>query len=88
MSDLGSEKLQKVLARAGLGSRRELETWIAEGRVRVNGEQAELGRRVGSRDRIEVDGKLIGRADDQAPAIRVLLYNKPVGELCTRKDPE
>ena len=88
MSDLGSEKLQKVLARAGLGSRRELETWIREGRVRVNGEQAELGRRVGSRDRIEVDGKLIGRVDDQAPAIRVLLYNKPVGELCTRKDPE
>jgi 23S rRNA pseudouridine2605 synthase len=83
-----SEKLQKVLARAGLGSRRAIEGWIAEGRVRVNGEIAELGRRVRAADRIEVDGRLIPRAAEHAQVTRVLLYNKPPGEICTRDDPE
>ena len=55
-----SEKLQKVLARTGLGSRRELETWIADGRVSVNGQVATLGDRAEPEDTIRVDGRIIG----------------------------
>ena len=84
----GSEKLQKVLARAGLGSRRALEAWISAGRVKVNGLEARLGDRVGPADRIEVDGRVLGRSADVEPQVRVLLYNKPQGEICTRSDPE
>lgn len=81
-----SDKLQKVLADEGLGSRREMERWIKVGRVQVNDETAHLGQRVGAFDRISVDGKLLNRRT--AMVGRVLLYNKPVGEVCTRKDPE
>ena len=82
-----SEKLQKVLAAAGYGSRRELEQWITDGRVEVNGKPAKLGDRVTAEDAISVDGKRIKlAAADQK--IRVLLYNKPEGEVCTRSDPE
>ncbi len=84
----GSEKLQKVLARAGLGSRRALEEWISAGRIKVNGEVAQLGDRVAGSDRIEVDGRALGRSADVEPTVRVLLYNKPQGEICTRNDPE
>lgn len=84
----GSEKLQKVLARAGLGSRRGLEEWIRAGRIKVNGEVAKLGDRVGASDRIEVDDRPLGRSADVEPEVRVLLYNKPQGEICTRHDPE
>ncbi len=83
-----SEKLQKVLARAGLGSRRTMEQWIQAGRVRVNGEVARLGRRVTPEDTIRVDGRLL-TAEQTAPRrIRVLAYHKPVGEICTRHDPQ
>jgi 23S rRNA pseudouridine2605 synthase len=81
-----SEKLQKVLARAGLGSRRELERDIAAGLVKVNGSVAKLGDRVVADDRIEFDGKPVRLAE--ADDVRVLLYNKPEGEICTRSDPE
>jgi len=84
----GSEKLQKVLARAGLGSRRALEEWIRAGRIKVNGDVARLGDRVTASDRIEVDDRLLGRSADVEPEVRVLLYNKPQGEICTRHDPE
>jgi len=89
MSDnnLASEKLQKVLANNGLGSRREMERWIAEGRVSVNGEAATLGDRVVVSDQIRVDGHLIARTKEKSPC-RVLMYNKPEGELCARVDPE
>lgn len=81
------EKLQKVLADSGLGSRREMERWITAGRITINDEPAHLGQRVESGDRIDVDGKPLRRpASSVAP--RVLLYNKPEGEVCTRKDPE
>lgn len=80
-----SEKLQKVLANAGLGSRREMETWIAQGRVSVNGQVATLGQRVEASDKIRVDGKQLDGVGDK-PFCRVLMYNKPEGELCTRKD--
>jgi len=54
------EKIQKVLARAGFGSRRELEEWITAGRVKVNGKVASLGDRITAQDKILVDGKKIG----------------------------
>lgn len=82
-----SEKLQKVLAAAGYGSRRELEKWISEGRIRVNGKVATLGDRVSSDDTVQVDGKR-ARLPAQDRRIRVLVYNKPEGEVCTRSDPE
>ena len=81
-----SEKLQKVLARRGLGSRRQLERLIAEGRVKVNGEVARLGDRVEETDRFEVDGRRIDF--DASTDCRVLIYNKPDGEVSTRSDPE
>ncbi|MFN3963959.1 MAG: pseudouridine synthase [Silanimonas lenta] len=81
------ERLHKVLAQAGLGSRRSLEERIARGDVRVNGEVAELGRTVRGGDRIELDGKaFVATALTEPPA--VLLYNKPEGQVTTREDPE
>ncbi len=82
------EKLQKVLARAGFGSRRELEQWISDGRVKINGVVAKLGDRVTSKDKIVVDGKKLAPRDQEAQVHPVLLYNKPLGEICTRNDPE
>ena len=83
-----SEKLQKVLANKGLGSRRAMERWIDEGRVKVNDRIATLGDRVDQDARILVDGKPIGRADSDPPQHRTILYNKPQGEICSRSDPE
>lgn len=82
------EKLQKVLARMGLGSRREIETWIGEGRVKVNGAVADLGQRVEISDAIVLDGRLLKREEVASSVRRVLIYNKPDGEICTRDDPE
>ena len=83
-----SEKLQKVLARTGLGSRRELETWIEAGRVSVNGKVATLGDRVEAEDIVRVDGKPIATAAPEELARRVIMYHKPQGEVCSRNDPE
>ena len=80
------EKLQKVLARTGLGSRREMERWIEGGRIAVNGKVAKLGDRVDDRVRIAVDGKPLERKPAQET--RCILYHKPPGEVCTRNDPE
>ncbi|WP_373873585.1 23S rRNA pseudouridine(2605) synthase RluB [Pseudomonas pseudonitroreducens] len=82
------EKLQKVLARMGVGSRRDVEAWIEEGRVKVNGAVATLGQRVGDRDAIAVDDRLLKREKIEEHVRRVLIYNKPEGEVCTRDDPE
>lgn len=82
----GGEKLQKVLARTGLGSRREMERWIEEGRIAVNGKPAHLGDRVDDNARIAIDGKAINRAP--AEETRCILYHKPTGEVCSRKDPQ
>lgn len=81
-----SEKLQKILAQAGMGSRREMERWIEAGRVKLNGEEAKLGERAGPKDEIQVDGKKV-TLNAKSPR-RVLVYNKPEGEVCTRKDPD
>lgn len=84
------EKLQKILARAGQGSRRELEEIIAAGRVSVDGKVATLGDRVqvSSATKIRIDGNLINLIPTQKEICRVLMYYKPEGELCTRSDPE
>jgi len=82
------DRLQKVLADLGLGSRREVERWIADGRVRINGEVAVLGARVTGRQTVTVDGRPVTRRRREAPAARVLAYHKPEGEVSTRRDPE
>jgi 23S rRNA pseudouridine2605 synthase len=82
------EKLQKVMARMGLASRREIEDWITAGRVKVNGAVASLGVRVDLHDAIAVDGKVIRREESAESVRRVIIYNKPEGEICTRDDPE
>jgi 23S rRNA pseudouridine2605 synthase len=82
-----SVKLQKALADAGLGSRRELEEWIAAGRVSVNGEPAHVGQRIGPHDKVRVSGRLVNlKLTARLP--RVLLYHKPEGEIVSRDDPE
>ena len=81
------ERLHKVLAQAGLGSRRALEQRIADGLVKVNGGVARTGMSVTGGDKIELDGKtFVASALMDAP--RVLMYNKPEGEVTTREDPE
>jgi len=79
--------LQKVLARAGVGSRREMERWIDEGRVTIDGRAAKRGDRVTREQRIHIDGRALPSATF-APKARVILYHKPEGELTTRSDPE
>ena len=85
MTDSEPVRLQKLLARAGLGSRRTVEDLIAEGRVTVNGEVAALGRRADPEtDRIEVDGALIGLRQDTVWYV----LNKPAGVVTTASDPQ
>lgn len=81
------ERLHKVLAQAGLGSRRALEQRIADGLVKINGETATVGQSVTGGDKIEIDGKVFVATALTEPA-RVLMYNKPEGEVTTREDPE
>ncbi len=81
-----TEKLHKVMADAGLGSRREMERWIEAGRVVVNGAVATLGVRVGADDQIAVDGSHLHHRSATTP--RILIMNKAEGIVCTRRDPE
>ena len=83
-----SEKLQKVLARSGLGSRRGMETLIADGKVSVNGQMATIGDRVEATDIIRVEGKKINITSEEESGRRIIAYHKPEGEVCTRTDPE
>ncbi|MGL4678164.1 MAG: 23S rRNA pseudouridine(2605) synthase RluB [Plesiomonas shigelloides] len=85
-----SEKLQKVLARAGHGSRREIEAMIEQGRVSVDGKVATLGDRVDTRQplKVRIDGHIVSIKEKDEVICRVLAYYKPEGELCTRKDPD
>ena len=89
-STVEGEKLQKVLARAGQGSRREIEAMIAENRVSVDGKMATLGDRIDvhSGVKVRIDGRIINLQQAQKEVCRVLMYYKPEGELCTRSDPE
>lgn len=83
-----AERIQKVLARAGYGSRRQLEVLIKDGKVTVNGAVAKLGDQVEEGDTIRLDGKSLSPKRLWQQPQQVLLYHKPVGEVCTRKDPE
>jgi 23S rRNA pseudouridine2605 synthase len=83
----GGERIQKVLASAGVASRRAIEDWIREGRVTVNGSPATIGQKIGSRDRLAVDGRPL-KLPRQVEPRRVLLYKKRVGEVVTRSDPD
>lgn len=83
-----SEKLQKVLARAGVGSRREMEKYIESNRVSVDGKVAKLGDRVEETSVIRVDGHIVKIEQQEERICRVLMYHKPEGELCTRRDPQ
>src|SRR5664279_4886497 len=88
-TSLPGERLQKVLAQAGIGSRREMEEWISAGRVTVNGTVATLGVRVSDGDKVQVDGRQIRlklQAEQTLP--RVLLYHKQEGEIVSRDDPK
>ncbi len=82
-----NERVQKLLAVAGVASRREVERWISEGRVSVNGETCKLGDRASRFDDVRVDGRRIN-LEEAGRTCRVIAYNKPVGEVCTRNDPE
>ncbi|MFA4913235.1 MAG: pseudouridine synthase, partial [Burkholderiaceae bacterium] len=85
-SDALMPKLHKVLADAGIGSRREMEELIVAGRVSVNGEPAHIGQRVGANDLVRVNGKPVTRLSTQRPP-RVILYHKPAGEIVSHDDP-
>ncbi|HJS16355.1 MULTISPECIES: 23S rRNA pseudouridine(2605) synthase RluB [Rheinheimera] len=83
-----SEKLQKVLARSGVGSRREMEEYISAGRVTVDGKVATLGDRINANQQVRVDGHPVKIAAEAEQVCRVIAYHKPEGEICSRIDPE
>jgi len=83
-----SEKLQKVLARVGLGSRRYMEEVIAAGRVSVNGQIAQVGERIEPGDELRIDGRKVAFQIEDEIRRRVIIYYKPEGEICSRSDPE
>lgn len=83
-----SEKLQKVLARVGLGSRRYMEEVIAAGRVSVNGKIAQVGERIEQTDELRIDGRKVQFELEERIRRRVIVYYKPEGEICSKSDPE
>ena len=85
-----TEKLQKILARSGHGSRREIETMIQEGRISIDGKAATLGDRIEVKSslKIRLDGRILTIKEPETEVCRVMAYYKPEGELCTRHDPE
>ena len=86
-SDDDAPKLHKVLAEAGLGSRRDMEDLIVAGRVSVNGEPAHIGQRILPADFVRINGKLIQRKVSKKPP-RILVYHKPAGQIVSTNDPE
>ena len=85
---MSSERLQKILSQAGLGSRREMEKWIERGAIQVNGVVAKLGESATAKDIIKVNGKVIDNPLLIKQRTRILLYHKPVGEISSRSDPK
>lgn len=87
------QRIQKVLAQMGLGSRRQIEQWIAEGRVQINGKTAVLGQTISQSDKIRANGKLVDIKHNfshlgSLNKVRILLYHKPEGEIVSVKDPK
>lgn len=82
------ERIQKVLARGGLASRREIERWIEEGRLSVNGVKVTPGLHLMPGDQVQVNGRVVNWEKYTHQPTRVLVYNKPTGEVVTRRDPE
>ncbi len=82
------ERIQKVLSRGGIGSRREIEHWIAEGRLKLNGNVVKLGDRLNPGDRLFLNDRIVNWEKFSIQPTRVLLYHKPTGEVVTRRDPE
>jgi 23S rRNA pseudouridine2605 synthase len=80
------ERLHKLLAQHGIGSRRQVEAWIRDGRVLVNGKPAEIGQRVGPRDRVSVDGRDVTRQLAVRPRVRAIVYHKPSGEMSRSRE--
>ena len=80
------ERIQKVLAHAGLGSRRQIEQWIKDGRVKVNGKPAHVGDRLACDDVLQLDGRVVNLAKRIDIPTRVLIYYKPSGEVVARRD--
>lgn len=86
-ADLG-ERIQKVLARGGIGSRREIEGWVTEGRLKLNGVAVTLGTRIKAGDYLTINDRVVNWDKFTVQPTRVLLYHKPTGEVVTRRDPE
>ena len=80
------QRLHKLLAASGIGSRRHIEALIKEGRITVNGQIVQVGSQVSGHEQICIDGQIVKL--QAPPPCRVIAYNKPVGEVCTRSDPE
>ena len=87
VEDEDTVKLHKVLADAGMGSRREMEDLIIQGRVSVNSMPAHIGQRIGATDQVRINGKIVHRKIQTKPP-RVLMYHKPTGEIVSQSDPE
>ncbi len=85
---VAGERIQKVLARGGLGSRREIERWIEEGRLTVNGSKVTPGLRLVTGDQLQINGRVVNWEKYAEQTTRVLVYNKPTGEIVTRRDPQ
>jgi 23S rRNA pseudouridine2605 synthase len=83
-----SDRIQKVLASQGIASRRQIEQWIQQGRIAVNGVTATLGLKITESDVVCIDDKVIPLTSEKHTDISILLYHKPIGEVCTRYDPE
>ena len=83
-----SERIQKVLSRLGVGSRRQIEEWIRQGKVYINGQSAKIGDHISKSDKVMVSGKQINLSQASEVARRVIMYYKNEGEICSRNDPE
>ncbi len=88
LAEAKPERLQKVLAQAGIGSRREMEEWITVGRISVNGVTAQIGQSVVPTDKIKIGGRLVNVRFTTTKTPRVVMYHKPEGEIVSRDDPE
>ncbi len=89
MNDINNrERIQKKLANSGFGSRREIEQWLRDGRIKVDGEVANLGDTIDGSETIQIDNKVLDRRALSGVKTKVVVYHKPEGEVCSRNDPE